>query len=170
MDLLESRDIDCNYIYDEYINNSKIYEGLKGAFKLDLSTSLALIKLLEYIPIDLDDISQNDSKEDLIAAKRDVLIADAIKRRLSGKEYDEDLYDYATKIDIKKLISYKFRSPYFLEKYNNFLSLSDYEQDVVISMDEGKNAFTLNTEDLALFYLYKDKKSKKYNNISSKKI
>ena len=98
------------------------------------------------------------------------MIADAIKRRLSGKEYDEDLYDYATKIDIKKLISYKFRSPYFLEKYNNFLSLSDYEQDVVISMDEGKNAFTLNTEDLALFYLYKDKKSKKYNNISSKKI
>ena len=101
MELLADKKIKCNYIYDEYINNEKLMEGLKGVFTLKLNESLRLIKFLEYIPRNINS-KEKISKYDLIALRRDVLVANAIKQKLSGKEYDEDLYDYATKIDLNK--------------------------------------------------------------------
>ena len=166
MDLLESRDIDCNYIYDEYIDNSKLMDGLVGAFTLDLSESLTLIRFLEYLPNGVESIEKTKTKDELIAVKRDALVADAIKHKLRGDEYDEILYDYATKIDIKKLIDHKFTTFSFKDRCNYYNGLSNDKKEQMVN--EYESRFDLNTEELALLCFMKSKAIGKVKKISSK--
>ena len=151
MELLANKDIECNYIYDEYIDDNKLMNGLVGAYTLDLGKSLTLIRFLEYLPSGVESIDQTKNKNELVAVKRDALVANAIKQKLRGNEYDEKLYDYATKINIEKLIKYKFKSFSFLDKCNYFNSLSNDKKEEVISKYESR--FDLSTEELAFLYL-----------------
>lgn len=166
MELLADKKIKCNYIYDEYINNEKLMEGLKGVFTLKLNESLRLIKFLEYIPRNINS-KEKISKYDLIALRRDVLVANAIKQKLSGKEYDEGLYDYATKIDLNKLIEYKFDTFQFREKYNYFASLSEEQKQSIIDRYESK--LDLSTEELAFLSLIQETEKRKNRKTYSKK-
>ena len=166
MELLADKKIKCNYIYDEYINNEKLMEGLKGVFTLKLNESLRLIKFLEYIPRNINS-KEKISKYDLIALRRDVLVANAIKQKLSGKEYDEGLYDYATKIDLNKLIEYKFDTFQFREKYNYFANLSEEQKQSIIARYESK--FDLSTEELAFLSLIQETEKRKNRKTYSKK-
>ncbi len=166
MDLLADKNIECNYLYDEYINNPKLMNGLKGAFSLDLCKSLELIKFFEYLPTDVESTEKKATKEELLAIKRDALVANAIREKLRGNEYDEEFYDYAAKTDTLKLIKYKFKSFSFKDKCNYFNSLSDDRKLDLINEYEAK--YDINTEGLALLYYMKNKQSSKVKKISRK--
>lgn len=168
MDLLEDKKLECNYVYDEYIKDKELLKGFRGAFTLSLGESLSLIKFFEYLPLDIDSISDSNtiSKEELIAAKRDALVADAIKQKLRGNCYDEELYAYATITDVQKLIKHKFKSFTFKDRCNYFNSLSpDGKKDMI---NEYESRFDLNTEELALLYFMKDNESIKIKSITRK--
>ena len=168
MDLLANKKLECNYVYDEYIKNTELLEGIKGAFTLSLGESLSLIKFFEYLPLDIDGINDTNtiSKEELIAAKRDALVANAIKQKLRGNEYNEELYSYATITDIQKLIKHKFKSLTFRDRCNYFNSLSNDRKKEMIA--EYESRFDLNTEELALLYYMKGNEDIKVKNISRK--
>ena len=131
-------------------------------------------QILEYIKYKEDEkdnknelFEKYDLKYDLIALRRDVLVANAIKQKLSGKEYDEGLYDYATKIDLNKLIEYKFDTFQFREKYNYFASLSEEQKQSIIARYESK--FDLSTEELAFLSIIQETEKRKNRKTYSKK-
>lgn len=140
-----------NYLRDEYINDTNLFNGLKGAFELDLGDSIQLIRLLEYTPSEWNIDDRDTCKEKLNTYKRDVLIAKAIIDKLRGNEYDEDLYDYATKIDVEKLINYKFDTERFKSKCDYCLKTS--REDKVKLIDSYEYKFDTDVETEAVLYL-----------------
>lgn len=168
MDLLTDKKLECNYVYDEYMQDKRIIDRFKGAFTLGLGESLRLIKFFEYLPLDVDSINDTNTicKEELIAAKRDALVANAIKEKLRGNEYDEELYTYATITDIQKLIKHKFKSLTFRDRCNYFNSLPSDGKEEMIS--EYESRYDLNTEELALLYYMQAKKETKVRKFSGK--
>lgn len=140
-----------NYLRDEYINDTNLFNGLKGAFELDLGDSIQLIRLLKYTPSEWNIDDRDTCKEKLNTYKRDVLIAKAIIDKLRGDEYDENLYDYATKIDVEKLINYKFDTERFKSKCDYCLKTS--REDKVKLIDSYEYKFDTDVETEAVLYL-----------------
>lgn len=150
----------ANYISDVYIEHEKLNKILKYSFKLELSEALRLIKFLEYIPeswnVDnaldtkVKDLNVNDLRH-LEVVKRDYIIAHNIKEKLRGKDYDKDIYDYATKIDINKVIGYKFNLEEIKKKYKSPLNSSIDNKKFFIEILNGK--FDRSIEQEVLLYL-----------------
>ena len=142
-----------NYLYDEYIRDANTFNGLKGAFELDLEQSLRLVRLLKYSPKEWNIEDRDTCKERLNTYKRDLLIANSIIEKLRGHEYDEDLYNYATKIDINKLINYKFDYDRFKKKRDYCIN-SSYEDRMKL-IDSYEYKFDTDVETEAILYLVK---------------
>lgn len=140
-----------NYLHDQYIKDADLFRGLKGAFDLTLGESLKLIRLLEYAPVEWNIDDRDTCKDKLVTYKRDVLIANSIKEKLRGNEYDEELYDYATKIDMEKLIRYKFDSERFRNKCSYCLKSS--EEDKIKLIESYQSKFDIDVETEAILYL-----------------
>lgn len=153
----------ANYISDIYINNKYLMEGLKNSFKLSLNESLKLIKFLEYIPSSwnindaldtkVKDLKVEDLKR-LEIVKRDLMIAHTIKEKLRGNTYDLDIYDYATKIDINKLIGYKFDVDAIRKKYNYTLNVS--LENRMFFIEVYNNKFDRSMEEEVVLHLLKE--------------
>lgn len=142
-----------NYLYDEYVKDADLYRVLNGAFELDLGESLKLVRLLKYKPSDWDISDKSSCKEKLVTWKRDLLIANSIIEKLRGNEYDEELYDYATKIDIEKLIRYKFDSDRFRKKRDYCINSSYEDKKKLLSAYESR--FDIDVETEAILFLVK---------------
>lgn len=153
MDLIINDKSKNNYLHDEYIRDIDLFKGLKGAFDLDLESSMRLIRLLKYAPKDLNACDKETCKEKLSTYKRDLLIANSIIEKLRGNDYDEELYDYATKIDIEKVIDYKFDFERFKNNCNYFLKSSiDDKKKLLESYDY---RYDIDAETEAILYLVK---------------
>ena len=133
-----------NYLHDQYIKDADLFRGLKGAFDLTLGESLKLIRLLEYAPVEWNIDDRDTCKDKLVTYKRDVLIANSIKEKLRGNEYDEELYDYATKIDMEKLIRNKCS-----------YCLKSSEEDKIKLIESYQSKFDIDVETEAILYLVK---------------
>ena len=153
MNIIINSSAQNNYLYDEYIKDADLYRILSGAFKLDLGESLKLVRLLKYKPLDWDISDKSSCKEKLATWKRDLLIANSIIEKLRGNEYDEELYDYATKIDVEKLIQYKFDSDRFRKKRDYCINSSNEDKEKLLSLYESK--FDIDVETEAILILVK---------------
>lgn len=142
-----------NYLYDKYIKDANLYKGLKGAFELDLDSSIRLIRLLKYAPKEWNIEDKETCREKLATYKRDLLIANSIIEKLRGNEYDEDLYDYATKIDIGKVIEYKLDFERFNNRCTYYLNSSVEDRQKLIDSYEYRYDIDVETE--AILYLVK---------------
>ncbi|MBQ9181015.1 MAG: hypothetical protein IJ134_00005 [Bacilli bacterium] len=168
MEFIGIKDPDSNYLYDIYIKNEKLMDGLQGSFELSLSKSLKLIKLLEYVPENweierlletkVSDLKFNELRY-LEVLRRDLSIAHAIKSKLKGQNYNEKLYDYATKIDIDKIIDYKFDVKKIKEKYSYALNSSI--QNKLCIINEYRNKYDIPIEREVLLYFLEEDLSKK---------
>ena len=82
------------------------------------------------------------------------MIAHTIKEKLRGNTYDLDVYDYATKIDINKLIGYKFDVDAIRKKYNYTLNVS--LENRMFFIEVYNNKFDRSMEEEVVLHLLKE--------------